>query len=193
MTENPHQFFHTLENLKKTKRTGWLKVGVSNSESISDHAFRMTIMALALAPQLKCNSKKLVELCLVHDLPEAICGDLLLDYSKYYSGVTGLSQQEKKEKERNAMKQLFSLPDSKTRKKFEELWNEFESGKTREAKIARELDKLEMLFQAAEYQQANNFKLPIWKPWLDSNGKSIQHPVLKKLLQELAPETEKTL
>lgn len=190
MPENLLDFFHALENLKNTPRTGWLKVGVSNPESISDHKLRMSVMALVLAPRLKCDSKKLVELCLVHDLHESICGDLILDYSKYYSDVTGLSPQEKKEKERNAMKQLFSMLNNKTRKKLETLWNEFETGKTREAKIARELDKLEMLFQASEYQNAHNFKKTIWEPWLDSNGKSIQHPVLKKLLQELAEKTQ---
>lgn len=47
-------FFHAIENLKNTLRTGWVGRGVKNPESVSDHAFRMSVMALVLGPQLKC-------------------------------------------------------------------------------------------------------------------------------------------
>jgi putative hydrolase of HD superfamily len=47
-------FFETLEKLKRTPRTGWVERGVKDPESVSDHSFRMTVMAMALAEELDC-------------------------------------------------------------------------------------------------------------------------------------------
>lgn len=42
------EFFHQLEKLKTTKRTGWLKKGIKNCESIADHQYRMSILIFLL-------------------------------------------------------------------------------------------------------------------------------------------------
>jgi putative hydrolase of HD superfamily len=42
------EFFHTVERLKLLKRAGWMKAGrdIQDPESVSDHSYRMTIMAM---------------------------------------------------------------------------------------------------------------------------------------------------
>ncbi|KAG2232303.1 hypothetical protein INT48_009324 [Thamnidium elegans] len=40
------RFLHVIENLKRTKRTGWLDNGIKGAESIADHMHRMGIMAM---------------------------------------------------------------------------------------------------------------------------------------------------
>lgn len=178
-------FFHTLEKLKTTPRTGWIERGVQHPESISDHSFRMTILALALAPKLKCDTNKLVQLCLVHDLHESVCGDLILDYGRFGGAFKGVSPDEKKRREKKAMHQLFCLLDPATKKRFQRLWNEFETQKTREAKIAKQLDVLEMLFQAFEYEKAKNYRKPVFEAFYESNHSKIKNLQLSHLLDEL--------
>ena len=39
-------FLSILHNLKATKRTGWIRKGVSGPESIADHMYRMSVMAM---------------------------------------------------------------------------------------------------------------------------------------------------
>ena len=48
--------------------------GIKEAESIADHMYRMSIMSF-LAPA-HLNRSKLIEMCLIHDLPECIVGDL---------------------------------------------------------------------------------------------------------------------
>ena len=42
-------FLRILHNLKATKRTGWVRKGVEGPESIADHMYRMSVMAM-IAP-----------------------------------------------------------------------------------------------------------------------------------------------
>jgi putative hydrolase of HD superfamily len=39
-------FLSTCENLKRTKRTGWIEHGINMPESISDHMHRMGIISM---------------------------------------------------------------------------------------------------------------------------------------------------
>jgi putative hydrolase of HD superfamily len=41
------------------------------------------------------------------------------------------------------------------------LWKEYEEGKTSEALFVKQLDKLEMIFQASEYEDAQDVKLQV--------------------------------
>ena len=59
---------HTLENLKKTKRTGWIRAGVVNPESVADHSFRMAFLALILGKDMGVDTQKAVCMALVHDI-----------------------------------------------------------------------------------------------------------------------------
>lgn len=184
-------FFEKIGQLKKIKRTGWLHWGVNDAEHVSDHAFRMAVMAMFFAKHLKCNELKLVKLALAHDLHESICGDLTLDYSKYIPEAKGLSAEEKEKLEWKAMEELCSLLDKKTAKEFRKLWIEAEQGKTREAKIVRELDKLEMLLQASEYDREKNYSQPLFRAFLETTGKQITERKLKAFLGKIAENAGK--
>ncbi len=185
-------FFEKIGGLKKIRRTGWVKRKVRDPEHVSDHAFRVSVMAMMFAKALKCNQLKLIKLALVHDLQEAVCGDLILDYSKYNSNAKGLSEKEKAEKEKGALEELCSLLDKKTAKEFRKLWIEADEGNTREAIIVRELDKLEMLLQASEYERENNGLRPLFSQFLDANGKFIKEPSLKRILEKITEKTTKS-
>jgi putative hydrolase of HD superfamily len=175
-------FFETLEKLKRTPRTGWVERGVKDPESVSDHSFRMTVMAMALAEELDCDTDHLVRLCLVHDLHESVCGDLILDYSRFGGTFKGLSPAEKTRREKRAMTKLFALLPVRLRAEWTRLWNEADAGKTPEARVLKELDRLEMLLQAGEYERKKNFRAPIFDIFYANNEKRVTHPRLRDLL-----------
>ena len=61
--------------LKQLSRTGWVRSGVENPESVAAHSWGMAVLALRLAPK-ELDTEKILSLCLVHDLPEVRVGDL---------------------------------------------------------------------------------------------------------------------
>jgi putative hydrolase of HD superfamily len=129
--------------LKKTERTGWLEVGVYQPESVADHTFRTVLLCLLYADIEALDTLKLVKMGLIHDLPEAVIGDLL----------PSQKNAESKEKEENAISQILNLLPKKQRENYLAVWNEYKKGKTREAKAVRQLDKIEMALQAKEYEK----------------------------------------
>lgn len=70
-------FFSVVSQLKKTKRTGWLLRGiVDGCESVADHMYRMGMIAMVLPMDASINRTHCVMMALVHDLAEAIVGDI---------------------------------------------------------------------------------------------------------------------
>ena len=61
--------------LKDVQRQGWVNAGVPHPESVAAHSWGMAILAMKLCPS-ELNLEHVLKLCLVHDLPEVIVGDL---------------------------------------------------------------------------------------------------------------------
>ena len=68
-----NDFLITCGNLKRTKRTGWIRNSINNPESIADHMHRMSLIAMSIK-DTKIDKQKLVKMAIVHDLAEAIAG-----------------------------------------------------------------------------------------------------------------------
>ncbi|KAJ2043625.1 HD domain-containing protein 2, partial [Coemansia sp. RSA 2673] len=68
-------FLSIVERLKRTKRTGWVNSGIKAPESIADHMHRMGIMAM-LVDDRTLDQAKCVKMAIVHDLAEALVGDI---------------------------------------------------------------------------------------------------------------------
>ncbi|CRK30751.1 hypothetical protein BN1708_015854 [Verticillium longisporum] len=111
-------------------------------ESVADHSHRMTFMAL-LAPQ-NLDQAKVVKMCLVHDLAETVVGDI--------TPADGVSREEKTHREEAAMHWMTTHWGDFGRE-VHHLWIEFEAGLTPEGEFAQDLDKLEMMLQALEYER----------------------------------------
>lgn len=140
-------FLHLATNLKKTPRTGWVKRDVKNPESIADHMYRMSLMALLMEGNPEgYDFNQCVKLAIVHDLAECIAGDI--------TPVCGVSNAEKHEMESRAMDEIAEmLGDCAASRSIRALWEEYEAGQTREAKLVKDFDKIEMIVQAGEYER----------------------------------------
>ena len=73
---NLTKFLHYTGRLKQIKRTGWINAGLTQSESVADHTYRTTMLSMIFADIESLNTLKILRMSLLHDLPEAIIGDL---------------------------------------------------------------------------------------------------------------------
>lgn len=141
------QFLTLCQSLKTTKRTGWVNHGLKESESIADHMYRMAIMALIAADGVPgVNKDRCVKMAVVHDLAEAIVGDI--------TPSDNVPKAEKSRREREAMDKMCAmLGGGDAAQEMMELWQEYENNATPEAKLVKDFDKIEMILQAQEYEQ----------------------------------------
>jgi len=105
-----------------------------------------------LASEFKADQLKLVKMALIHDLGEAAIGDLVWERGRRVIG----SQKQKHSDELKAIKYIF---DSKNYQEYINLWQEFEEQKTLEARLLKQIDKLEMVIQTQEYEQEGSKNL----------------------------------
>ncbi len=135
-------FFSEVGKLKEVPRTGWHIYDVKNPETVSGHAYRLAIMCMHYC---KVKTMRCVGMALVHDLPEVVTGDIAIRNQKKNQKVT---DEEKKNQELAAAKKLFV-----NQQELFDLWKEYVDNETDEAKLVHDLDKVEMVLQALEYQQ----------------------------------------
>ncbi|XP_022946925.1 HD domain-containing protein 2-like isoform X3 [Cucurbita moschata] len=138
-------FLTLCQRLKTTKRTGWVRRRVKDPESIADHMYRMGIMALISSDIPGVDRDKCIKMAIVHDIAEAIVGDI--------TPFDGVLKLEKSRREQEALDHMCKLLGGGSRaKEISELWMEYENNSSPEAKIVKDLDKVEMILQALEYE-----------------------------------------
>jgi len=132
------QFLRDAERLKNVYRTSWTSGG--QPESTASHTWRLCLMVLVLESEFPdINMARLLKMCIIHDLGEAIGGDIP---AIYQSNETPKAHQERKD----LLTLLQPLPDI-VKDEIVLLWDEYEEASSLEARIAKALDKLETLLQ----------------------------------------------
>jgi putative hydrolase of HD superfamily len=144
--------------LKRLPRTGWVESGVPDPESVADHSFRVTLIAIILADAQKLDALKVVRMALLHDLAEGEIGDLTPTQK-------GLDDVGFRQRENEVMSKLLSKLPADIRPVYSSAWTEFSGGKSPEARLVRDCDKLEMIIQASEYQEAGNDRTKLMQFW----------------------------
>jgi len=132
------QFLQAAEQLKNVYRTSWTSDG--QPESTASHTWRLCLMVVVLGQYLPdVDIGKLLKMCIIHDLGEAIGGDI--------PAIHQAANAPKSLQEREDLLHLLDpLPDS-IRQEIIGLWDEYDQAATLEARVARALDKLETLIQ----------------------------------------------
>ncbi|EFH12464.1 HD domain-containing protein [Teichococcus cervicalis] len=133
-------FLRGAERLKETLRSAHGTRG--RQESTAEHSWRLALMAMVLARGLApVDLLRVLKLCLVHDLGEALHGDIPAPQQRPGG---------KAEAERRDLATLAAPLPPAERAEILALWEEYEAGTTREAMLVKGLDKLETLLQHSQ-------------------------------------------
>ena len=139
-------FLNKIEKLKTVQR----QISVSDNsrkESAAEHTWRMAVMAMLLHRELKLQVDllKTLEIVLVHDIIEAVAGDVwIIDANDTKAQI------EKEEREIRAAEEIFALLPKLMGEELKNLWHEYESKNSPEAKFAQALNKLEVMVQRTD-------------------------------------------
>ena len=131
------------ERLKFELRHSYTSSG--RQESVAEHTWRMSLMAVLIEPLLKekVDVARLLKMIILHDLVEAEAKDI--------SALDVLRNPElkiqKQENEKKAIENLRVVLKETNGDEIYDLFYEFENKETYEAKLANALDKLEVQLQ----------------------------------------------
>ena len=174
-------FLTVARGLKTTPRTGWIRQKAGpRIESVADHSWRMSLMAMVaassananakastgsdddpdgLAPTTRYDTDRCIKIALVHDLAEATVGDItphcgVSDATKHDLELEAITGMTSKLVPGGGDTTTTSSPSATSGVSAEilALWKEYEAGETPEAKLVKDMDKLEMILQALEYE-----------------------------------------
>jgi len=171
--ENIIAFLLKASELKKLKRAGWVRQGIPNPESVADHSFMTALLAYSVSDELAVNKEKLITMALIHDLAESITGDITPHDENWKT---------KHEEEEKAMQQLAAMLG---KPEILEVWQELEEGKTAEAQLVHELDKMEMALQAFDYEKEHKINLDEF--WSNTD-QYIKNNIIRQIFESLKKE-----
>jgi putative hydrolase of HD superfamily len=168
--------------LKRISRKGWVsRAKVKRPESVADHSFRSAILAMCLSDLRGLDTDKIVRMALLHDVHEALIGDY--DYSD--KKKIGLHQV--KEREGNAIKTIFSVLPETIRGKYILLADEYRRQETEDANLVRQIDQIEMIMQALEYEKEGYDRTKLQTFW-DNVRRKLKDHDLKMMFELLEKE-----
>lgn len=173
--------FSSLYSIKQQKRSGWVKRGIDRGESVADHTYGTYLIGLLFLPktlvdQPEYSKSKILNMLLIHDLSEAITGDVLPEQSDERSkwleravyeeiGLYGTYEQ------------LEDTSDVFT------LWDEFEARQTLNARIAKEIDKIDNLIQLSMYHP--EYQIEDVTEWRNELREVVKTEVGKSILRRV--------
>ena len=132
-------FFRAAGALKDTLRSGHTAAG--RRESTAEHSWRLCLMAVALEEALPgIDLKRLLELLIVHDLGEAVHGDI----------PAPLQTDDKSAEERAGLARLLTPLPPEVAARLLARWDEYDAAATPEARLAKGLDRLETVLTHVE-------------------------------------------
>lgn len=175
-------FFRNVRKLKDTKRTGWVINRIKDPESVADHSFMLSLMSYMMAKKAGLDAEKCMKMGMIHDLCEVYSGDIP---DCLHEEERTMSTEEKKKRETKGMEKILSQLPKDLTEEFESLWNEFEKRETKEAKLVKDLDKLEMCLQAEDYVKKGNRGLD---EFFEDGNQNIHTQEIKEIFRKIYRE-----
>jgi 5'-deoxynucleotidase YfbR-like HD superfamily hydrolase len=186
-----HEYFsigHIFDDyykIKFEKRKGWLKRGITNGESVADHIYGAYLIALFLLPERSeehdsYSKDRILDMLLHHDLAEAIVHDTTPDEQT--------QEFNRKEAEvYDEIKMLSTYNNGLSKLKIvSDLWNDFESGGSINAKVAKEIDRIENWVQLQIYK-AKGCKIIDYDNWSNSLINDVTTGLGLRVLNKIRP------
>ena len=146
--KNRLAFLQQAERLKDTLRSGY--TGEGRPESVAAHTWRLTLLIMTFADLMpKMDLLRLLKICVIHDLGEAINGDI--------PAPLQVGRASKSAEERQDFQSLIADLPQTVQAEFIDLWDDYEYGRSDEARMAKAFDKIETLLQHNQGKNPANF------------------------------------
>lgn len=180
------EFLRATERLKTTARSAHTSAG--EIESVAEHSWRLCLMAMLLRGEFPAvDFDKLIRICLVHDLGEAISGDI--PAPEQARRLAADPSATKGAQERADLLTLAAPLPTRLRDEILALWDEYEEARSPEAKLAKALDKLETILQHTQGANPPSFDHRFNLGY--GRQHTVGHPVIEELRSILDAETER--
>ena len=178
------EFLRAAERLKVTHRSAYTSEG--QVESVAEHSWRLCLMALVLRDAFPdVNFDKLISMCVIHDLGEAIGGDVPAPEQARRRAADPAASKSAAERE-DLLTLLAPLP-YQLRVEITALWDEYEAGISATARVAKALDKLETILQHTQGDNPTDFDYRFNLGY--GRAFTADHPVIVRLREMLDRET----
>lgn len=128
------QFVLEIDKLKSVLRKV-RPVGEDRYENTAEHSWQISVFAMSLAKilGLSVDVNRVVSMLLVHDIGEIDAGDKFVFAEKGW--------EERKVAERAAVERIFGLAPIEAAEFLRQLWEEFDTGESAEARFAKAIDR----------------------------------------------------
>lgn len=158
------KFFKETELIKTQLRNAWLSN--ERCESVADHSWRMSIIALCLLKfEVDIDIARVLKMCIIHDLGEAYEGDI--------PAIKKEDANVKLQRETNCINKLVKDLSHDLKYELLNLCKEYNDGTTKESKFVHGVDKLETLMQHIQGCNPDNFNytfnLEYGREWTSQN------------------------
>ncbi len=172
------QLLLSANQLKRVPRTGWVMRGVVDAESVSDHAFGVTFASLVLAQMVDepLDAVKMLTIALIHDLPEAVLGDIPAPSRHHFPAGT------KRLAEEQSLQTL--LRECPWADEWQTWWREFEDRTSLEARLVRDADRLDLLIQAFVYAETTGNRW-LEEFWAETDSHAFELEVSRSVFEAL--------
>lgn len=164
-------FYLYVNKLKYKIRTGFVEIGITKErlESVAEHIYGCLMLSIAVDSEYNLNIDmyKVLKMLTIHELDEVLKPDFTLR--------SGITKEEKIKIGTESVNIVSSTLSS--RDELISLVNEFNEGKTKEAKFCYLIDKMECDMQAKVYDLDGNFLIEKAKEdlvYYGSNAKKIE-------------------
>ena len=177
-------FLRAAERLKVMTRSAYTSAG--QPETVAEHSWRLCLMALVFHehfPEVELG--RLLAMCVVHDLGEAIGGDVPAPEQARRLAADPTARKAMQERE-DLLTLIAPLPAS-SRDAIRSLWDEYEAATTPTARMAKALDKLETILQHTQGQNPADFDYGFNLGY--GRAFTRDHPVIVALREILDTET----
>ncbi len=176
------EFLSLAEKLKCNTRHSVTTSG--RDESVAEHCWRLALMAMLLEGEFPdLNMEKVIKMCLIHDLGEAVTGDI----------PTFLKTEDNEKTEETAVAGLTKSLPQRECVAFNELFTEMNELKTGEAKLYKALDKCEALLQHNEADISSWLPLEYELQITYGQKEADEFTFMRKLRDELELDSRKKI
>jgi 5'-deoxynucleotidase YfbR-like HD superfamily hydrolase len=177
--------FNDFYHIKFVKRKGWVSRDILNGENVSDHMYGAYLMAMFLLPDqvadepeyAEYSKPKVMQMLLIHDLAEARTGDFL-------PGERTDEARRKEEEVFGDIAMLGTYSGMAVLRDVAALWEEYQAGISVNARVAKEIDKLENLMQLWVYRAAD-VQIKDFDTWDKSMRAKVRTDPGRHVLQKL--------